>query len=150
MTLSNEIQEATQKQLPNMVASELQAFIKAAEEDRERLEKARISNALYEERIREQQTENARLRELELDAGAVIAAQQQVAEDRRDLKVVLAEAKATAATEKCATVIDLVRSLFRNTEYRKTMNGGESTPVRDQYGNQQYLNKNETITEEQI
>lgn len=135
MTLSNEIQEAIKKQLPNMVATELQEFIKQAESDKASLLKSQKANEDLTAELMRTREKQVKLEALKYNADANEIEARKLADERRDLKVVLAEAKTKAAEDKTNIVVSLVTGLFRNAEYRRNMstNNSENSSMANNY-----------------
>lgn len=152
MTLSKEIQEAIQKNMPNMVAGELQEYIVKAENNKKELDAAvKMIEELNVARGL-QVTENRRLKELELSEEKNKADREALKEEKRDLRVQLAESKAENATVVATNIKELVQSLFRNAEFRKNVYGSGTVPSKDQYGITTYHSNSSSknVTEEQI
>lgn len=128
--LSNEIQDAIKKNMPNMVATELQEFIARAEKNNIEVKSAKITIDKLNEDIKIKDKTIKNLEALKHSSTILDAKEEMLKDQERNLKVILAEAKTKAAESAKADIYTLVHGLFRNTEYKKQI--AESTPVMTQ------------------
>lgn len=114
MSLSEDVKKAIEKDLPNLVGKELQKYITEAEDL-----KATYSN-LLEENTRTRKLVDAQEQELAMLRGLNLS-RLELAEKERDLKVVLAEAKAANSELLVRQAFDMVGMVFRNQTISKTI-----------------------------
>lgn len=129
--LSTEIQKAIKEQLPNMVAIELETYIKQAEVDKINLITAKAAAEALDRQVSNLQEKLGQLEALELTQGKLNAERVVIEEDKRNLRVTLAEARAEAAQAGKSDIYNLVHGLFRNIEFRKNLK--ESVPIASSY-----------------
>lgn len=156
MTLSQQVQEAIQKELPNMVASELQQFIKEAENTKDKLVRVEADHRTLNDFYKASQARIKELEDLKLDAEKNKKDRQDIEEMQRNLRVTLAENEAKAAVNRSQDIFNLVEKVFRNAEVRKSIH--EIVPLTTHYNNgngnvstmaNNYEQKKQT-TEEQV
>lgn len=119
MSLSEEINESIKKNLPSLAAAELQKFITEADAIKrehkargETLDKTNIElNTLGKEVLELRQYKQANQ---DLQTREAI-----LAEEKRDMRVLQAETRATSAENSKIDIYNLISTLFRNAEFRK-------------------------------
>lgn len=143
MTISDRVKEAIQKDLPSLVGSELQQFIAEAEKTKILYESL---NAEHQNKLKLLSVVEAELVQLRL----LKFCKEELDEQERNMKVVLAEAKVEAANEKAKQAYDLVYAVFRNPITIETKN--QSIPVATGTAGNTYVAQfpqHETVSKEQ-
>lgn len=127
MTLSNELQESIQKNLPTMVGEELKKVLQKAEDDAQtvavlnlKLEEAVKNIRILEKDNKEQEDICDQLRHLNV--------RKEVLDNQeRNLKLQIAEAKVVNSEAMAKQAFDMVSLVFRNTTVMRTQ--FTNTPV---------------------
>lgn len=127
--LNEDILDAVKKNLPAVAATELGKYIEQAEKDKNLLPQTKAELDSYKAKYSAIEKELAHYLALNLR-------KENIDEQERNLRVVLADAKATEAERRSKDIFDLVGVVFKNPVVRQNLSGIYPLPqVRDNYGN---------------
>ncbi len=129
MSLSKEVQTAIQKELPNMVASELQEYIAQSEQLKKDYDSLKTAFGAGERNNQELKKAVEQLTALKNSADLLKEERETLKEAQRDLKVKIAEINRDAAIAAKNDIYQLTHGLFRNTAFKRTVMDSVPMPV---------------------
>lgn len=143
--VSEAVQAALQKDLPNMVGEELRAFIEQAQKNERELEMLRQRCIQRDEEIEEKNEKLAKHRSFDEKLSEIASREKKLAEAEIDLLRKTVENKAVIAEEKLKTGMEIMGLALRNVEIRRHAFGNDAvavpaTPAGTQYPGSQGAN----------
>ncbi len=152
MTLSNDIQEAIRKSLPEQTASELKKYLEQAEADKKTIMVLQKKNEDTENRLKEANDERHKLlgyrnKESNLE-------QREFEVSKREVELIhsqeLNKIQALCEREKTIMALDVVRTVFKSQPvgyaFRKEVSESAQEPQGGNYGGTTCTSKNSTET----